>query len=134
MAREHRQHDGLVPIASEARPVQRHHHVLARTDDVRDPVRKVGVDLNAPIAQQPVHLLHPVLAQSALRVRKALTDRVDRERRTREHPQRPVRQRQHPLGVKVAVIKRRNKLNDLVLAKRPRCPHCSYFIRVEDER
>ena len=93
---QHRQHQRLVAVAGEARPVQRHHTLGARSDHIRDPGVEECFQLDAFVAQQPVDLLDTVLAELAELaggLGQALTDGVHRQRGAGEHPKRCIRKR-----------------------------------------
>ena len=56
-------------------PVQRHHHLLARPDHVRNPRAEELPHVQLRVAQQPIHLLHAVLPRRSLRQRQTRADR-----------------------------------------------------------
>ncbi len=104
----------LVPVAREARPVERHHHLAARAHDVLHPGVEERLHLDAVVAQQPVDLLHPVLAERAHRLRQSLADGMHRQRGAGQHPQRRIGQRQDPLRVQVAFVHCGDEFADVV--------------------
>ena len=99
-----REHDRLVAVAREARPVQRHHNLAARSNDVRHPVAKEHIHINAFVTQQPVDLLDAVLAEPAGGLGQALTDGVHGQRGAGEYAKRCIRKRQHSLRIQVAIV------------------------------
>ena len=114
VAGQHRQYDGFVAVTREARPVQRHHHLCACTDHVRDPVAEEPLDIDAVVAQQPVDLLDAVLAEPAHRLGQTLTDCMDGQRGAGEHAKRCVRKRQDSFRMKVAFVHLRDEFADVV--------------------
>ena len=85
MASHHRQHDRVVPVGREARPIQRDDHFCAGADDERRPVCEKGPDVDASIAQQPIHLLHTMLGQRAHGLGQAAPHCMDCQRSARQH-------------------------------------------------
>ncbi len=65
-----------------------------------------GIDVDAPVGQQPVHLLDRVLGQPPARQRQTLADQADRQRRGLDRPERGSGQRLHPFGVQVVAKQR----------------------------
>ncbi len=65
-----------------------------------------GIDIDAPVGQQPVHLLDRVLGQPPARQRQTLADQADRQRRGLDRPERGSGQRLHPFGVQVVAKQR----------------------------
>ena len=61
MASHHRQHDRVLPVGGKTRPIQRNDHLRAGADDERRPVCEKGPDVDASIAQEPIHLFTPCL-------------------------------------------------------------------------
>ncbi len=84
-----RGHQRGVVVLVEVRPVQGHHGLGALSHDVRHPEGKQVPHLHARVGQQPVHLLHPVLALLAPRHCQGLPDGVHREARGVDDAQEP---------------------------------------------
>ena len=82
MASHHRQHDRVLPVGRKTGPIQRNDHLRAGADDERRPVCEKGPDVEAPIAQEPIHLLHTMLGQ---RVGQAAPHCMDCQRSARQH-------------------------------------------------
>jgi hypothetical protein len=61
-------------------------------------------DVDPAVAQQPVHLLDAMLGQRAHGLGQATPHCMDCQRRTDQHPESGVGQRQHPFGMKVASV------------------------------
>ena len=77
-----------------------------------------GIDVDAPVGQQPVHLLDRVLGQPPARQRQTLADQADRQRRGLDRPERGSGQRLHPFGVQVVAKQRVEEAVDTVKGKR----------------
>ena len=114
MPGQHRQHNRLVTVTREARPVQRHHNLGARPDHVRDPVAEERPDINAVVAQQSVDLLDAVLAHPAHRLGQTLANCMDGQRGAGEHAQGCIGKRQDSFRMQVAVIQVRDEFSDVV--------------------
>ena len=117
MLGEHRQHQRIVPVASETRPIQCRHDLLSRTDHMGYPMRKEVVHFDGGIAQQPVDLLDAVFAQRSTGVGQSLSNRVDSQGGTGEDSERTVGERHDPLGVQIAVVEIVDERNQMVFAK-----------------
>lgn len=98
---EHRR--GLVVVV-EIGPVHGHQDVAVPADLMRHPVRETVPNIDAVVAQQPIHLLDRVLGRQAPRLRQRLADRRHRQRGRVHQPERRIRQRTDPLGVQVHAI------------------------------
>ena len=98
-----REHDRGLLIRIEVGPVHRNLYVAARPHHVTDPVEQDGVDVDPIVGQQPVHLLDRVFGDQAARQCEPLTDRIDRQRRGSDDPERGVGERQHAFGMRIAV-------------------------------
>ena len=114
MTGQHRQHNCLVTVACEARPIQRHHNLHARTDHVRPPIAGGRLYIDGLIAKRSVELLDSVLGQPANRMGETLTNRMSHQRNAGEHPQRRIGQRQHPLRVQVTLLQVGDEFADVV--------------------
>ena len=104
MAGHHRQHDGVLRIGREARPIQRDDHLGAGADDVRRPVGEKGPHVDASVAQEPVDLLDAMLGQRAHGLGQTTPHGMDCQRGARQYAQGGVGQRQHSFGMQVAVV------------------------------
>ena len=80
-----------------------------------NPMTEERPDIDPFVAQQPIDLLDPMLAQRAHRLGQSLANRMHRQRRTGKHSQGRIGQRQNSLGVQVAVIQAGNKFHYLVM-------------------
>ena len=114
MASHHRQHDRVLPVGRKARPIQRDDHLGAGADDERRPVREKGPDVEASIAQEPIHLLHTMLGQRAHGLGQAAPHCMDCQRSARQHAQGGVSQRQHPFGMQVAFVQGGDEVQEVV--------------------
>ena len=88
-------------VGVEIGPVHGDDDRLPLANDLRHPGRKHIPNDDALIAQQPIDLLDGVLAEQPARLRQGLADDRHRQRSTRHHPERTVRQGLHPLRVEV---------------------------------
>ena len=104
VACQHRQHNSVLPVRGKARPIQRDDYFLASTNNVRRPIGEESPDINPSIAQEPIHLFHTMLGQRAHGLGQATPHRMDRQRRTRQHAQGGIGQRQHPFGMQIALV------------------------------
>ena len=95
-------------ITIEVRPVERDHEFLTIADDELHPRREELPDVDAIVAQQPVHLLHAVTGLLRGRLRVAAADGVDRQRCCAQHASHAVCQRDHALRVQVVFEDRRH--------------------------
>ena len=114
---QHRQHDRLLLVGRKTRPIQRDDHFGAGADEVRRPVGEEGPDVDASIAQEPVYLLDAMLGQRTHGLRQAAPHCMDCQRRTREHAQGGVGQRQHPLGMQVACVQGVDEVQEVLSPK-----------------
>ena len=114
MASHHRQHDRVLPVGREAGPIQRNDHFGAGGDDERRPVCEEGPDVDASIAQQPIHLLHAMLGQRAHGLGQAAPHGMDCQRSARQHALGCVGQGQHPFGMQVAFVQGGDEVQDVV--------------------
>ena len=96
-----RGHQRRVVVVIEVRPIQCHDGLGALPHHIRHPQGKQAPHVHALVGQQPVHLLHPMLALLPPRHRQGLPYGVHREARGVDDAQRGQRERQHPLGVEV---------------------------------
>jgi hypothetical protein len=122
MAGQQREHDGGLPVRVELGPVHRHVDAAARSHHVRHPVTQCDVDIDPLVGQQPIHLLDRMLGHQAACQGKPLTDGIDRQGRGLDYAQGGVGQRQHALGVQVAIEQAVQEAAHLIEAKGPaRC-------------
>ena len=73
-----------------------------------------GIDVDALVGQQPVHLLDRMLGQPPARQRKTLADQADRQRRGLDRPRRQPRPKTSPFGVQVVAKQRVEEVVDTV--------------------
>ena len=118
VAGQQRQHDRRLTVGVEFGPVHRHRDAVALADHVRHPMPQQGIDVDALVGQQPVHLLDRVLGQPPACQRQTLADQADRQRRGLDRPERGSGQRLHPFGVQVVAKQRVEEVADTVKGKR----------------
>ena len=118
VAGQQRQHDRRLTVGVELGPVHRHRDAVAFADHVRHPMPQQGIDVDALVGQQPVHLLDRVLGQPPACQRQTLADQADRQRRGLDRPERGSGQRLHPFGVQVVAKQRVEEVVDTVKGKR----------------
>lgn len=86
-----------------------------RCPAVRHPERQHLPQRGAHVEQQPVYLLHPVIASGAARQRDGLANGVHRETGRVDDAQRGQGQRQHSLGVHVLLEQALGEVMNLLL-------------------
>ena len=101
-----------VTVAIEVRPVEGGNDFDPIADDVRNPAPEELPDVNAAVAEQPVHLFDGVLALEPRRQRQSSTDRVNAQGRSVQHAHRGVREGGHPLGMQVVSENRGDEFVD----------------------
>ena len=87
---------------------------LRTGDDERRPVCEEGPDVDASIAQRPIHLLHAMLGQRAHGLGQAAPHGMDCQRSARQHALGCVGQGQHPFGMQVAFVQGGDEVQDVV--------------------
>ena len=80
-------------------------------------MREELIQFDGGIAEQPVDLFDTVFTQGSAGVGQSLSNRVDGQGGTGEDCERTVGERQHPLGVQVAIVKFGDEGNQMVFAK-----------------
>ena len=93
---------GLV-VGIEVGPIHRHNDGLALADGVANPGREQIPNAHALLLKEAIDLLDGVLVGEPARLRQRMADHGDGQRCAGHHPERGVRQRQHPLGVNAFV-------------------------------
>ena len=117
VAGQQRQHDRRLTVGVEFGPVHRHRDAVALADHVVLPMPQQGIDVDALVGQQPVHLLDRMLGQPPARQRQTLADQADRQRRGLDRPERGPGQGLHPFGVQVVAKQRVEEVVDTVKGK-----------------
>ena len=77
-------------------------------------------DVDASIAQEPIHLLHTMLGQRTQGLGQAAAHCMDCQRSARQHAHGGVGQRQHPFGMQVAFIQGGDEVQEVVSLERLR--------------
>jgi hypothetical protein len=86
-------------VGVEIGPVHRHDDRHARAHDLANPRREKLPHDDSGVAQQAVNLFDRVFVRKTARLRQRMPDQRNGQRRSRQNPQRPIGQRQNPLGV-----------------------------------
>jgi hypothetical protein len=99
VAGDQAQSDRRLIVGVEIGPIHRHDDRLALAHDLANPRReKVPYD-DPGVAQQTVNLFDRVSVRKTARLRQRMPDQRNGQRRSRQHPQSPIGQRQNPLDV-----------------------------------
>ena len=101
MAGDEMQGQCRLVVGIEVGPIHRHNDGLALADGVANPGREQIPNAHALVAQEAIDLLDGVLVGPPARLRQRMADHGDGERSAGHHPERGVRQRQHPLGAQI---------------------------------
>ena len=76
-----------------------------------------GIDVDAPVGQQPINLLDRVLGHPPARQCQTLADHADRQRCGLDRAERGLGQRLHPFGMQVVAKQRVEEVVDTVKRK-----------------
>jgi hypothetical protein len=104
MAGGHAQHQRRLVVVVEIGPVHRHQYLLALADLVRHPAGKAVPDVDAVVAQQPVHLLDRVFCLQSLGLGQRLANQRDRQRGRRHRAERRRGKGIDPFGVQLRPV------------------------------
>ena len=109
MAGNQAQHQRRLIVMVEIGPVHRNQDIPPLADLVRHPAGETVPNVDAVVAQQPVHLLDRVLCLQAPGLGQRLTDQRHRQRGGRHRAKRRPGQRVDALGVQIRAVEFANE-------------------------